>query len=347
MGADEDVIDMAPEGADGSVSGRLRAAREALGMSVADVAAATRIPERHLRALEAGDFASLPARTYVVGFGRSYARVVGLDEESIVRDIADEYRGTAPQPDYASTPTFAPGDPARVPSRGVAWFGAAVAAVLAVAGFVYWQSGHGSGASLPSLLPEASAPAKPVAPKPVAPAVAASGAAPAAGAAPVAGAAAAPSGPVVLTAQMEGLWVRVSDADGKILYQKLMGKGESYTVPADAKQPKLRLGMANQIALTIGGKAVPMLSDKPVPMLDAPVWAEALLARAPVAAVPVAVVPVARVPVAVASAPAPAGPSAKPVVRMHAPRPAVAKPAASLAASPAAEPEPKPAAEAQ
>ena len=43
---------------------RLRAAREALGLSVDDVATSTRIPTRHLTSLETGDFSKLPAPTY-------------------------------------------------------------------------------------------------------------------------------------------------------------------------------------------------------------------------------------------------------------------------------------------
>ena len=60
MGADEASAELPLDGA----GGRLRRAREAQGLSRADIAQRTRIPERHLAAIEQGDFAALPARTY-------------------------------------------------------------------------------------------------------------------------------------------------------------------------------------------------------------------------------------------------------------------------------------------
>ena len=70
------------------VGERLRMAREEKGMTIAQVAAETRIPQRQLELIEAGDFGALPARTYAIGFSRSYARLIGLDE----RQVADEVR---------------------------------------------------------------------------------------------------------------------------------------------------------------------------------------------------------------------------------------------------------------
>ena len=73
------------------VGERLRRAREAAGKSLAEIAAETRIPQRHLTLIEDGAFDALPARTYAVGFSRSYASAVGLDP----RAIADEVRAEA------------------------------------------------------------------------------------------------------------------------------------------------------------------------------------------------------------------------------------------------------------
>ena len=44
---------------------RLRLAREAVGLSLADVATRTRITQRHLEAMEKSEFSGLPGRTYV------------------------------------------------------------------------------------------------------------------------------------------------------------------------------------------------------------------------------------------------------------------------------------------
>ncbi|WP_341648617.1 helix-turn-helix transcriptional regulator [Thauera humireducens] len=57
----------------------LRAAREARGESVAEVAFALKLNPRQIAALEADDFAALPGTAFVRGFLRNYARYVGLD----------------------------------------------------------------------------------------------------------------------------------------------------------------------------------------------------------------------------------------------------------------------------
>jgi cytoskeleton protein RodZ len=57
----------------------LRAAREAKGLSLNDVAQVTRLSERQIDALERDDYASLPGSTAVRGFVRSYAKLLKLD----------------------------------------------------------------------------------------------------------------------------------------------------------------------------------------------------------------------------------------------------------------------------
>ena len=66
------------------VGEKLRLAREAKGWTLAQVAADTRITQRHLALIEAGDFTALPGRTYAVGFSRTYAKMLGLDESARV-----------------------------------------------------------------------------------------------------------------------------------------------------------------------------------------------------------------------------------------------------------------------
>jgi transcriptional regulator with XRE-family HTH domain len=61
----------------------------------------TKINPKHLRAIEAGDFPSLP-QTYIRAFIREYARVVGIDEEETIRSynkLAEMERGIPPPPD--------------------------------------------------------------------------------------------------------------------------------------------------------------------------------------------------------------------------------------------------------
>ena len=65
----------------------LRTAREAQGLSVADIATRTRVPLRHLEAIEASDYSVLPSSTYAVGFARAYARAVGVEEVPIAQMV--------------------------------------------------------------------------------------------------------------------------------------------------------------------------------------------------------------------------------------------------------------------
>lgn len=57
---------------------RLREARMRQGLDLADCAAATRIRERYLIAIEDGRFESLPGPAYVSGFIRAYAAHLGV-----------------------------------------------------------------------------------------------------------------------------------------------------------------------------------------------------------------------------------------------------------------------------
>src|SRR6187551_1952710 len=98
------------------VGEQLRAAREAKGMTLAQIAGETRIPQRHLQTIEAGDFALLPARTYAISFSKNYAKMVGLDQAEVAAMVRAELDAQDPAPRLRPV-GFEPGDPARVPSR--------------------------------------------------------------------------------------------------------------------------------------------------------------------------------------------------------------------------------------
>ncbi len=67
-----------------SVGATLRAAREAQGLTVADVAERIKFSVRQVEALEADDAAHLPEGTFLRGFIRSYARTLNLDESALL-----------------------------------------------------------------------------------------------------------------------------------------------------------------------------------------------------------------------------------------------------------------------
>ncbi|MBW2709129.1 MAG: helix-turn-helix domain-containing protein [Deltaproteobacteria bacterium] len=68
----------------------LKRAREKKGLSYAQVSQQTRLRPRFLEAIENDEWDLLPAPIFVKGFIRSYARVLGLDEERIVAFYREE-----------------------------------------------------------------------------------------------------------------------------------------------------------------------------------------------------------------------------------------------------------------
>lgn len=67
--------------------GRLKAAREAGNLTVSDVAAKLKLTNRQIEALEQEDFGSLPSEIFVRGFVRNYARLVGIEPESLIAPV--------------------------------------------------------------------------------------------------------------------------------------------------------------------------------------------------------------------------------------------------------------------
>lgn len=247
-----------------SVGARLARAREAAGISRAQLTDITKIPERHLVLIEAGNFAALPARTYAVGFSRSYARAVGLDEAAIVAEVRGELAALEPEA-RRTLPAFEPGDPARVPSGRFAWIAALIALAVILAGFAFWRAYYLPGGTLPSLIKD-EAPADAGLPATTSAVAMAPAAAPTGGA-------------VVFTALEPDLWVKFYDAAGTQLMQKQMALGETYSIPADVLGVQLWTGRPQALAITIGGQPVPKLSEVQKAMKDVQVSAAALLAR--------------------------------------------------------------------
>lgn len=236
------------------VGDKLRAARTSVGLDLSDVATKTRIPQRHLEAIESGDYSALPSITYAVGFVKAYARTVGADEVELAKCLRAEL-GQDSESRYAQLDDDI-ADPARVPPRWLAW-GAAIIVVLIAAGYGVWRSGALE--SRPSAIAtQAPEPANSITiatpqPKPVA-------------------------GPVVLTAKDE-VWFRIYDKNDKVLFEGVKKKGEAYQVPADADTPMIRTGRADQIAVTVGGQAVPALGPAEATVKDVVLTGPALVAR--------------------------------------------------------------------
>lgn len=68
---------------------RLKMAREAKGMDVAQAAAQLHLSRAMVNALEAEDYDKLPARVFVRGYYKNYARLVDVPEEVILQEFDD------------------------------------------------------------------------------------------------------------------------------------------------------------------------------------------------------------------------------------------------------------------
>ncbi len=243
----------APEAQPSTPGAKLRAAREARGLSIQDVATRTRIAVRQLEAVERDDYAALPGIPYAVGFARAYARAVDLDEVEIAAQVRHGVHNSDMGTRYEA---FEPVDPARVPSRTLAWT-AALIVLLLIVGFTLWRTQLLTPPTGEEIAQEA------------APAVARP-----AGGAPVAPAAQ----PVVFTA-IDDVWLRIVDEAGERLKDGILKKGESFTLPAGAKGPTILTGRPQALSVTVGGKPIPALGAADRTISDVPVSAEALLAR--------------------------------------------------------------------
>ena len=75
-----------------SFGAQLKEEREKQGVTLEDISLTTKIGTRMLRALEEEHFDQLPGGIFNKGFIRSYARVVGIDEEQAIADYNQAIR---------------------------------------------------------------------------------------------------------------------------------------------------------------------------------------------------------------------------------------------------------------
>jgi cytoskeleton protein RodZ len=259
-----------------SVGEQLRIAREAAKLDLNDISTRTRIPLRHLTAIENGEYAELPSQTYAIGFAKSYARAIGLDEVVLGNELRTELGRS--QPGTRDADIYEPADPSRVPSRLLAWT-AAMLALIIVIGYGVWRGGYFDAADVVVSSPvpaqtEAVASAAPVA-KP---------------------AATVGPGQVVLTATTP-VWLRITDGSKTALFQKEMAVGEAYQLPLTATDPKILTGRPDALKVTIDGREVAPLGGPKTTVRNLGISAAALNARTPAASPSVAgLAPVASAP---------------------------------------------------
>ncbi len=220
------MVDDLPMATD-SVGQRLRAAREAKGLSVEEVASTTRIPTRHLLSLEQSEWSNLPASTYSVGFAKNYATAVGLDKVEIAEQLRAEMGNVLPA-HYTTTTTSEPFEPVegnRSMPKGIVFGAIAALALIALA--LTWLSNRELNGNDAAPVAQSE---DPLAPQAAAPAAA--------------------QGPVVITAN-EPVWIEVRDG-ATVLRQAELAAGQSFEVPASAARPVLTTGKPEALRISVG-----------------------------------------------------------------------------------------------
>lgn len=134
MISNDAILDEGPQlSQPGGTGKRLASARAEMNLSAQDVAAQLNLSARVIDALESDDYSSLPGATFVRGYLRSYAKLVGVDEASLLdgADTAFAPLGGGKSRNTASLPV--------APMRRRRLTGVFLMVLLAlVAGVVWW-----------------------------------------------------------------------------------------------------------------------------------------------------------------------------------------------------------------
>jgi cytoskeleton protein RodZ len=241
---------------------RLREAREARGLSLADAANALKFSPRQIAALEADDYAGLQGATFVRGFVRSYARFLKQAPEPLLAMLD---AGTA----LPTAEVRAPEDTgAAMPQPGErrlsAWVAGAIVLVVIAASLIAWHLvSPESAPSLPRELPltkteRTAQPAEKAVVQPPAPRIEAAVPVDAPGNPPVAAPAA-----TVLPSDMRQLvltfsdksWVEIKDGSQRVILSGEFPGGDRQV--ANGKPPfQLWVGRASAVRVQDGGREI-------------------------------------------------------------------------------------------
>jgi cytoskeleton protein RodZ len=245
----------------GSFGERLQREREMRGITLEEIAEATKIGTRSLRALEAEEFDKLPGGVFNKGFVRSYSRYLGIDEEQAVADyltaFAEAQAAAREQAAKREQVVLAVVDepPAPKPGLGV------VLVILLIAGlglggwrYYAWRK---SVSPSPATVHVQARTAQPV------PAKSSAGSAPSGGSSALPAAQAQTAAPeqaftVTLHAR-EDAWVSIT-ADGENVLQDILRASEEKTVQA-RQQLVVRTGNAGALDLAFNGQPLDWAGD--------------------------------------------------------------------------------------
>jgi cytoskeleton protein RodZ len=225
-------------GASDALGERFRAAREARGLSLSDVAEQIRIRSVYLAAIEEENWNAIGAPVYIRGFLRTYARFLGIDPEEAVAAFNRTQPATPAAP---GLPVMEPPAPATGAGRGSLLVGiAAVVAVLLIAFVVYNELTMRRGATGTGVAQASGAPS--AEPSPTEAASAAPAPSPSAGR------------PKTLALVFSApSWLRVT-VDGSVSMEGTFPAGTSKTF--HGKSALVRIGNAGGVEVYVDGKDV-------------------------------------------------------------------------------------------
>jgi cytoskeleton protein RodZ len=289
------VDGLAPVVASAGPGARLRAAREAAGLSLDQVAQQLKLAPRQVKALEDESFGELPGRTFSRGFVRNYARLLHLDAADLLAHLPDVAQAPALEsPTLHSTGTMI----AELPSAGAPKAGLGrwliplilIGCIVAAAAYEWYRGGLSNGAeparsvsdatdrrapaaaassvALPNPLasvtqtaaPQAAAPAESTPPQAAVsltatPAASMRDSSSASASKSTSAATAAPGDSTLLLTYQGPSWTEIRDRSGQLVLSRLVAPGS--VEPVKGTPPfDIILGNAHVVTLVYRGKSV-------------------------------------------------------------------------------------------
>lgn len=263
----------------------LAVARKEKNLTIWQVAAQIHIRQQYLADLEEGRLHDLPGRVYTLGFIRTYARLLDLDGEELIRRVS-----TLPNlPNYRRSQVPIPMHTEEEPNFPVLILSAVFITIVAVGGYLFLKPSANSDpietpslellqpqeqkeharvsltleekasnqASEPSLAIVSPIPSKPsglkeetVAQKPAQSAKKDK---------PIKDIAS-PSKRIILKAR-EPSWVEIRDGEGRVFFMRVLQRGEEFVVP-DKPGSVFNTGNAGGIDIFIGDQKLPSLGGR-------------------------------------------------------------------------------------
>lgn len=246
-----------------TVGGLLKTAREAAGLTIADIAGHLKLSLPQLQAMENNDFERLPGPVFVRGFARSYARYLQLDETQLLAALDRQL------PRLASAEKIPEQSSVSYDSKPLPWrlIGGVLLVLIAVAMTGWWLwGGSGDGrveTAVSEQDPNVLAPMmteQPASDVNTASMPAALGASVPMASSSEPATASAPAGQSTLSIKANAaVWMSVHDASGTRLMNTTLTAGEEKTV--NGQPPlKVRVGNINKLTLSYNNQPVDLNS---------------------------------------------------------------------------------------